>query len=122
MIVAAAAVKSERRCWEPIGDVGYGALKKSKGDREMAEERVKLIEKVITRLNDLRSSLEFDERNILDEIVVGRTAEVEGHAWDPGLEVHGRIDWENESYSFQPRLDPKSQPRLDPKSQPKHDM
>ncbi len=88
----------------------------------MAEEKAKLIEQVITRLMDLRSRLDPAQQSVLDEIVIGKRAEVEGHAWDPGLEVHGRIDWENDSYRFQPRLDPKSQPRLDPKSQPKHDM
>jgi hypothetical protein len=94
---------------------------KTERRREMSEEKAKLIDSVIARLMDLRSSLDTAEKSILDEIVVGKRAEVEGHAWDPGFEVHGRIDWENESYSFQPRLDPKSQPRLDPKSQPRLD-
>jgi hypothetical protein len=80
----------------------------------MAEEKTQLVEKVITRLMDLRSSLEPAQQSVLDEIVVGKRAEVEGHAWDPGFEVHGRIDWENESYSFQPRVKPKSQTRHDP--------
>lgn len=84
----------------------------------MAEEKAKLIEKVLTRLTDFRMRLNPAERNILDEIVVGKRAEVEGHAWDPGLEVHGRIDWKNETYRFQPRIDPKHEPRHEPRHEP----
>lgn len=77
----------------------------------MAEEKDQLVAQVIARLTDFRSSLEPAQQSILDEIVIGRVAEVEGHAMDPGLGVQGRIDWENEAYSLQPRSTPKSQPK-----------
>jgi hypothetical protein len=75
----------------------------------MAEEKAQLIEQVVALLTDFRSTLQPAQQSILDEIVIGRMAEVEGHAMDPGLGVHGRIAWENESYSVQPRSLPKSQ-------------
>lgn len=66
----------------------------------MSEEKV--IERVVTKLTDLRLSLEPEERLVLDKMIVGERAEVTGHRYEIGEGSFGRIALDGEEYKVIP--------------------
>lgn len=66
----------------------------------MSEES-KIVEKVVSRLTDLRLSLSPQERVFLDQLVIGGRAEVTGHKFELGGEWSGKIAIDDERYKVE---------------------
>jgi hypothetical protein len=62
----------------------------------MPDQNDKIVQKVVSRLTELRAEFGPEERVILDGLVVGDGAEVSGHAFD--FTAPGRIVEEGGSY------------------------
>jgi len=68
----------------------------------MSEDKSRIIERVVTRLTEMRMDLDAEAQSVLDQIVIGEAAEVTGHAFDPGFNVRGRISIDEGKYRFNP--------------------
>lgn len=66
----------------------------------MSEES-KIVEKVVSRLTDLRLSLSPQERVFLDQLVIGGRAEVTGHKFELGGDWSGKIAIDDEQYKVE---------------------
>ena len=66
----------------------------------MSEE--KFVEKVVTKLTDLRLTLGPEERFVLDKMIVGEKAEVTGHKFEIGHAFEGRVILDSEEYKVVP--------------------
>ena len=66
----------------------------------MSEE--KFVEKVVTKLTDLRLTLGPEERFVLDKMIVGEKAEVTGHKFEIGGGFEGRVILDSEEYKVVP--------------------
>lgn len=58
----------------------------------------KIVQKVIGRLTELRLELGAEERVVLDQVIMGDTAEVSGHAMK--FDAPGRIALEDDRYKI----------------------
>lgn len=64
----------------------------------MAEEKSQVIERVISRLSDMRMDLGPEERQVLDALIVGDLPEVTAHAFTVDFEGAVQLDEENNKY------------------------
>jgi hypothetical protein len=64
-------------------------------------EESKIVEKVVSRLTDLRLSLSPQERFFLDELIIGGRAEVTGHKFEVGGEWTGKIAIDDDQYKVE---------------------
>ncbi len=64
----------------------------------MAEEQSKIVEKVVSRLNELRMEFSPEERVVLDKLVIGEEPEVSAHA--VAIDIIGRVEFEDEKYVY----------------------
>lgn len=61
-------------------------------------ENEKIVQKVVSRLTELRMEFGAEERVVLDQLIMGDDAEVSGHAFD--FNAPGKITLDGERYKI----------------------
>ncbi|NIS80059.1 MAG: hypothetical protein GTO14_07590 [Anaerolineales bacterium] len=64
----------------------------------MDEEKLKVVEKVVSRLTDIRMEFGPEERVVLDMLVTGKEPEVSAHA--VAIDIIGRVEFDDEKHVY----------------------